>query len=103
MAAVGSAYDEAKRFLRLHPWSTTDVDNPVELLGDLVGEIESGELPDLSADDDGVDDGDEDDRQSETLDKLMAFVKGLRDDLKISEAEYRIALSLVDDGAQDDK
>jgi hypothetical protein len=89
MAAV-SAIDDAKRFLQLHPWSTTAIDNPVKLLEAVVDEINADyTLKDdvLTPDDIGT--------LKEPAEKLLAFIKGLRDDCKISEAEYQVALDLI--------
>ncbi len=93
-----AAIDDAKRFLFLHPWSTTDVDNPVRLLEDLVKDFYDNlaeAIADFEAEaffDFEADDKDDQDR----VQRLIAFVKGLRDDLKISEAEYQIALQCID-------
>ncbi len=83
-----AAIDDAKRFLFLHPWSTTDVDNPVRLLEDLVKDFYDN-LAEAIADF-------EDEAVQDRVQRLIAFVKGLRDDLKISEAEYQIALQCID-------
>lgn len=92
MAAV-SAIDDAKRFLDLHPWATTDVDNPVELLAAVVREV-----------DDEYEYVGEDEMNSvvvhrdpdAVIEQLLTFIKGLRDDCKISENEYRFAKSIVE-------
>lgn len=81
-----AAIDDAKRFLFLHPYSTTDVDNPVQLLREVIDEVE--------ADYDLIDNFPEPDDMSK-VDRLMTFIKGLRDDLKISEMEYQMALQQV--------
>lgn len=94
--AAATSIDDAKRFLFLHPWSTTDLDNPVELLESVVHDFDAV----LAAvtreasnddDDDGRSAGDGE-YESGRVDKLMAFVKKLRDERKISEAEYQSAL-----------
>lgn len=82
---AATALDDAKRFLDLHPWATTDVDNPVELLADLVREV-GGRGRDEPEPDESV-----------RVEKLLAFIKGLRESCKISEQEYRGALALVAD------
>ena len=88
--AAATAIDDAKRFLFLHPWSTTDLDNPVELLESVVRDFDD-ELAEATREVNGDDDGG-DGGESERIDKLVAFVKKLRDERKISEAEYQAAL-----------
>lgn len=97
MAAV-TAIDEAKRFLDLHPWSTTDVDNPVELLRDVVKEFDDALIEKTAEIEEELDEETREEAEelaSTTVQKLCAFIKGLRDDLKISEAEYQTALALA--------
>lgn len=92
---AATAIDDAKRFLNLHPWSTTDVDNPVELLRGVVDQFDDDlaeKLEEERAFEDAPADPDDADQP---LAKLLAFVKGLRDDMKICEAEYQVALALV--------
>lgn len=89
--AAATSIDDAKRFLFLHPWATTDLDNPVELLESVVRDFDDELAEARSADDD--EDNDFDDQiESERVTKLVAFIKKLRDDRKISEAEYQVAL-----------
>ena len=89
--APPTALDDAKRFLDLHPWATTEADNPVELLAALVAEVDVEE------------DEDEDEEEAQPSDApqrveaLIGFVRGLREQAKISEKEYRSALALVAD------
>lgn len=90
-----AAIDDAKRFLFLHPWSTTDADNPVRLLEDLVKDFDDN-LTESIADFEADDRDDLDEMVQDRVQRLIAFVKGLRDDLKISEAEYQIALQCID-------
>ena len=86
-----TAYDEAKTFLFRHPWATTEVDNPVRLLEDLIAQIECGGADTgIHPDDDGVDDGSSLDRAA----NLLSFIKDLREQEKISEAEYQIACAI---------
>lgn len=90
---AATAIDDAKRFLDLHPWSTTDVDNPVELLRAVVDEYHS-DLEE-TIEDSGMKPDDIEEKTG-AVQRLCAFIKGLRDDMKISEAEYRTALTLVE-------
>lgn len=79
------AIEEARRFLNLHPWSTTDIDNPVDLLEAVVAdyaklEEECAQLVEDEA----------------PTDRLLVFIRRLRDDRKISEAEYQTAVHLAE-------
>lgn len=85
-----TALDDARLFLARHPWATTDADNPVDLLRALVAEIEPDEGDE---DEDGVGESDAPAR----VEKLVAFIKKLRDAEKISESEYREAMKVVAD------
>jgi hypothetical protein len=96
---MATAIEEAERFLFLHPWSTSDVDNPVDLLRDVVKDFRD-DLAEAVRDAQGETSTDEDDEiESPRVSKLLAFIKGLRDDLKISEAEYQTALHCMDEPA----
>ena len=88
---------ESELFLWRHPWASTDVDNPVDLLRDLTKEheeliedynevtAERDELKvNLAACDDAL-------ALSARLGELLHFVRGLRDTQKISELEYEHA------------
>ncbi len=90
-----TAIDDAKRFLNLHPWSTTDVDNPVELLKNVVEEFDDALAVKLEEERAGEDAPDDPADVVDTLTKLLAFIKGLRDDCKICEAEYQTAMRLA--------
>lgn len=96
---AATAIDDAKRFLDLHPWSTTDLDNPVEILRDVVKHFDDN-LTEKLEEHEREESADVEERAEELVidvkTKLLSFIKGLRDDLKISEAEYRVALSLAE-------
>jgi hypothetical protein len=83
-----TALDDAKRFLDLHPWATTEVDNPVDLLAALVAEIDDEEAEDEVEPESASD-------ASQRVERLLGFIEGLRKQRKISEQEYRSALALV--------
>jgi len=84
-----SAIEEARKFLWRHPWFTSELDDPVELLRDVVKEIDE-ENAALDEDEDS-----NTEQAGEIAQRLLAFIKGLRDDLKISETEYQTALALA--------
>lgn len=84
-----TALDDAKQFLERHPWATTDVDNPVELLAALVAEVD--------VEDDDDEEAEEPSDASKRVEALLDFVRGLRAQAKISDYEYRNALALVAD------
>lgn len=86
-----AAIDDARRFLYLHPFATTSVDNPVQLLQEVVDEYDK-EQEQEEDEDEGMQ---PDEDCASPIDKLLTFVKGLRDDMKICEAEYQTALALV--------
>ncbi len=106
---AATAIDDAKRFLDLHPWSTTDVDNPVELLRAVVDDFDKDldeKASELEKDHEANVMEAVEERLPEEIDKregsavtalpkLLAFIQGLRDDMKICEAEYQTALALV--------
>jgi hypothetical protein len=96
VAVVPSALEDAKRFLYLHPYATTAEDNPVKLLQSVVDEVEAGSSDD-DDDDEGMKPSEEQDGATlmQKVVSLVAFVKGLRDDMKISEAEYQTAVALT--------
>ncbi len=84
---MASTIEDAKRFLYLHPHATTAVDNPVELLAAIVKDFEALE--------EEIEEKEDDDDTGSVSQKLLAFIKGLRDDMKICEAEYQTALGLA--------
>jgi SMC interacting uncharacterized protein involved in chromosome segregation len=94
-----SALREAERFLYLHPHATTDVDNPVELLREVVAEAEDiEELADEleNARRAMVEDAHELEEargMKKKFDHLVAFVKKLHEQQKICDLELRAALS----------
>lgn len=95
-----TSIDEAKRFLDLHPWATTDVDNPVELLRNVVNDFEKDlieKTAELTEGEDAPDDPADEEPVgiTERLEKLVMFVRGLRNDMKICESEYQVAFSLA--------
>lgn len=97
VAAV-TAIDDAKRFLDLHPWSTTDVDNPVELLREVVAHFDKeleAKTEKIEEELDAETKEEAEELAGDVVQGLCAFIKGLRDDLKISEAEYQTALALA--------
>jgi hypothetical protein len=81
---VAQAIADAKLFLWKHPLSTTDVDNPVEILEDIVREYEK--------DDD--DEAEDDDHNAYRCERLLTFIKRLYDQRKICDAEYRTACAI---------
>lgn len=85
-----TALDDAKIFLDRHPWATTDADNPVDLLRALVAEVDVEEDGAAEAE---VGESDAPAR----VEKLVAFIRKLRDAEKISESEYREAMKVVAD------
>jgi hypothetical protein len=93
-----SALREAERFLYLHPHATTDVDNPVEILREVVAEAgdmeaEIQELEDTTTSDDEVAEIREELAQAKSVrDRLIAFVKKLHEQQKICDLELRAAL-----------
>lgn len=88
-----AAIDDARRFLYLHPYATTAEDNPVQLLQLVVDEHDKASEDEDEGMQPEEDEGMQPEEDAKT--KLMTFIKGLRDDLKISEAEYRVALALT--------
>lgn len=95
---AATAIDDAKRFLDLHPWSTTDIDNPVELLREVVKEFDANletKTEEIEKELDAETKEEAEELAGDVVQKLCAFIKGLRDDLKISEAEYQTALALA--------
>lgn len=92
-----TALQEAEAFLWKHPQATTDADNPVELLRDVVSEAEDLEHQLENA----VDQSDLDAKDAEIskleqklehYDRLVAFVRNLNTQQKISDFELRAAL-----------
>jgi len=76
---VAQAIADAKLFLWKHPLSTTEIDNPVEILEDIVREYDKDE------DDEG---------DASKSERLLTFIKNLRDQRKICEAEYQVACAI---------
>jgi hypothetical protein len=91
---MATAIEDAKRFLFLHPWSTTDVDNPIELLEGVVQQFDDDLEEAIRNGTCEEDEEDEEDEIDDRIDKLAAFIKKLRDERKISEAEYQAACAI---------
>ena len=90
-----TAFDEAKTFLFRHPGATTDIDDPVRLLEDLVYEIKAGGLVN-GGDDRGMQPSNQLSvaEENDRVANLLSFIKDLREQEKISEAEYQIACAI---------
>lgn len=89
-----TALQEAEAFLWKHPHATTDADNPVELLRDVVGEAEALEHQlENTVDQSALDAKDNEiDELNVKLDRLVLFVRNLNAQQKISDFELRAAL-----------
>jgi hypothetical protein len=90
---VAQAIADAKLFLWKHPLSTTEIDNPVEILEDIVREYDKDEDDEDDEDEGMVPDEDENGDASKS-ERLLTFIKNLRDQRKICEAEYQAACAI---------
>ena len=94
-----AAIDDADLFLYRHPWATTEADNPVELLRALASDFEAinAENDELRSALEQAEKTDPDRLRalSDQVDALMAFVRRLHDDLKISDLEYEHARAIA--------
>lgn len=89
---VAQAIADAKLFLWKHPLSTTEVDNPVEILEDIVREYEKGDDEDEPMA--PYDEGEDDNADAYRCERLLTFIKHLYDQRKICDAEYKTACAI---------
>lgn len=98
-----TAYDDACRFVELHPWATMESDNPVEILRELHAEHEAliDERNELQADlDEATAKLEEVSPHALTiatsqLDELLRFVRKLHDEQKICDVEWERARAMA--------
>jgi len=92
--ACGPAMADAERFLWRHPWATNEIDNAVSLLHELCDE-HAAALEQIDQLQDQLDEHEALAGKADAADKLLEFVRGLHDALKISDIEFERAQAIA--------